>query len=286
MWRVDVSGLQWLQLAASAVFLGRAWQHFFWDAPFRSFFWDEAWLRPLVEGGLGWEWSEYVTSPATEAAIDQLTVFCGVVYLLCGLGLWLIGRFSRIVVPLLYFGVANLILLAGLYYKEHFYFTGQFFEYTLQWASPLFLIFYFRHGRLRPALAFAMKVAIALTFTCHGLYAIGWYPRPGYFMQMTMSILGLGTEGAVQFLRAAAWLDFAVSLLVFLPGRYAIPALAYATFWGFLTTAARIVAHFHSELWWSALGQWTHEALYRFPHFLIPAFLLWRLLRRPGSPRS
>ncbi len=120
-----------------------------------------------------------------------------------------------------------------------------------------------------------MKVAIALTFTCHGLYAIGYYPRPMTFMTMTQNILGVNSAGVNSFLNLAGVLDFVVALGIFvLKGKAKKAALWYAVIWGALTSFARIIGNYYLDFPLESLHQWVFEAVLRFPHFLIPLVLI------------
>ena len=58
---------------------------------------------------------------------------------------------------------------------------------------------------------------IAAVFIAHGLYAVGYYPIPGYFLGMVIDILGLTEQGARNFLLIAGILDFIGAFLIFLP---------------------------------------------------------------------
>ena len=272
-----------IQAAAVAVFLGRAWQYLYWDAPYRALFWDEAWMKGLVEPTLGITWREYVTSPQTDAFIQNLITGIGWFYLACALVALFVNRLGRVGRALLWLGAANLLFLAALYCKEKFFFIGQFFEYTLQWGAPVMLAILARNPDKPWTSRFMLfvKLAIALTFTCHGLYAVGFYPRPGNFMDMVMNILPVNETGAIHFLNTAGALDFLLSFALFLPGRWPMAALAYASFWGLATSLARLWAYFHWAFWDSALNQWLHESVMRFPHFLVPmALLLYFFARR------
>ena len=121
-----------------------------------------------------------------------------------------------------------------------------------------------------------MKVAIALTFTCHGLYAVGYYPMPVTFLQMLKAILNMEGAPALAFLKVAGLLDFVVAIGIFLKKRWAVPVLGYAVAWGFLTSMARIFGNFYWDFPLESLDQWVFEAVYRFPHFLVPmALLFW-----------
>lgn len=269
-----------LQLAAAGVFFGRAWQHIFWDAPYRAVLWDERWMRGPVEFLLGVSWSEFLTNPATDRYIQGFIQLVGLVLLLAGIAALAIRLFPLVSRFFLVVGGVLLIMLSLLYAKEKFWSIAQFFEYSLQMSSPFLLLYYFRSGTLDEPMEWWLKIAIALTFTCHGLFAVNFYPRPAYFTEMTMNILGVSESGAFLFLKLAGMLDILVSIWIFLPGRWGQLALGYAVFWGTATTLARVWAYFHPEFWLSSLHQWMHESIMRAPHFLLPLFLLMVLLER------
>jgi|AntRauTorckE5430_2_1112549.scaffolds.fasta_scaffold31010_2 hypothetical protein len=265
-----------LQWSAASVLLARGWQHLYWDAPFRALLWDQAWMEGMVQAVLGMDWQTYVTHPNTDWWIQQLVFGTGVFYVLAGTVAITIHRWGRPGRVVLWLSSLGLIILAGLYCKDKFFFLGQFFEYTLQFTAPAVLAWVAvdPKKRFNQSLLLFLKVGIALTFTCHGLYAVGYYPRPGYFVFMVMSILGVDEISAAYFLQVAAALDFLLSILIFLPGRIARVALVYAAFWGLSTTLARPWAYAYVATWDTILLQWVHEAVMRFPHFLIPILAL------------
>lgn len=264
-----------VQFAAIAVLAGRAWQHWFWDAPFRALLWDEAWMSDWVERFSDYSWEEYITSGAVDEGIQSLIRAMGILYLLGALAALYIRRLPRFLGSILPIASAGLILLAALYCKEKFFSLGQFLEYTLQFSSPVFLYLLVYRPEWKQRLLFWMKLAIALTFICHGLYAVNYYPRPGSFVQMTIDILGVGEETAFGFLTLAGLLDFVVALLIFFPRRIAQWALLYAFAWGLATATARLWANFYWDLPLESLHQWTHEVVMRLPHALIPLALWW-----------
>lgn len=277
-----------VQWSAIMVLLGRAWQHIYWDAPYRTLFWDEVWMKWPVENLLGRKWSDYVTDISTDQFIQDLIVGIGWFYLLAAIAAIFVLRLGKWGRGILWLASASLFLLAALYCKEKFFFIGQFFEYTLQFSAPALLaIVAQRDDRsFSPRLILFLKIAIALTFTCHGLYAIGYYPRPGHFVAMTMNILGVQDVGAIRFLQIAGVLDFVLSILIFLPEKWAKPALIYAVIWGLATSVARIWAFFYPETWDTVLLQWLHEAVMRAPHFLGPLALLYYFLSRASNVQS
>ncbi len=264
-----------VQTATIAVFLGRAWQHIYWDAPYRTLLWDENWMRPVVENWFRASWQFYVTN--SDAVIQQLIHSVGWFYVLGALAAIFIKKWREIAVVLLLLGSVSLIFLAALYYKEKSFQSGQFLEYALQWGSPLFLVWLHQMQTVTPRFVLWAKIATALTFISHGLYAVGYYPRPGEFTEMVMIILRMNETNAVYFLKTAGVMDFVASILIFLPGRTGAAGWWYCVVWGFATTIARVWAHFYIDFIPNTLLQWLHESVFRFPHFLIPlALLLWK----------
>ena len=262
-------------MAAIGLFIGRGWQHLFWDAPFRTLLWDESLMNGFVNNWLSMSWEDYVRSPEMDDNIQNLIKGFGIFYLLMAIISAFIKKIPKAISKLLFVGSAALIFLALLYMKNAFLSVGQFFEYSLQFLTPIFLyLIYFEKISQKRLLLF-FKIAIAFTFVCHGLYAVGYYPRPFLFVQMSMRTFGFSDEGAATFLNIAGYLDFIVAVLIFVPGKIARWALSYCVFWGFLTTFARIVGNFYPEFWMDSLAKWTPESLYRFPHFLIPLAALY-----------
>ena len=222
-------------------------------------------------------WTEYAGNPKYDQRIGVFIKGLGAFYLIVAIATLMIRSLKEFGRFLLLIGGLWLTLLALLYCKDRFYQIGQFFEYSLQFGSPFFLYYYLRNKEWDKGLIFAMKVAVALTFICHGLYAIGFYPRPGLFLSMTMSILGTTESQSIQFLTGAAIADFAASIMIFLSLRWRILGLFYCVCWGLATSVARVWAHFQIDWWEESLIRWLHETILRFPHFLIPLLLLFLL---------
>jgi hypothetical protein len=272
-----------LKIAASAVFLGRGWQYLLWDAPYRSFFWDESIMGP-VASWLGYDWSAYLNEVATDSHIGNLVIASGCIFLCCALAVWILPRWKKIFSPLIILGVLQMLFLTFLYWKEHFFIIAQLIEYSLQWSTPLFLLYWIKKRNTPSKMFFWLKVAIALTFVGHGLYALGlFFPVPANFTVMTVKILGVNQDQAFQFLFWAGVLDMVVGLGIFLPFKWARWVLLYAVLWGLATTAARIWAHFYLENLEFVFWRWVPEALFRVPHFLMPYFL-WRACTRMHPP--
>ena len=235
-------------------------------------------MSPLV-ALFGYEWTDWATSPAVDQGITLFSRLIGILFLSAALAAASLRDIYSWRKRLIQIAGGWLVVLAFLATKEKFFHLGQFFEYSLQMGSPFFFLTYLAKRKVSSRLEWAMRIAIALTFTCHGLYAIGYYPRPGNFTLMVMAGLGLSDQAAMTFLNWAGILDFVVSALVLLPWRkLAIVGLGYTIVWGFLTTMARIWSYLFITSLGTVLLQWTHESILRWPHFLIPVslWLVWR----------
>jgi len=236
----SAAALRWLTLGTALMLLGRAWQYAFWESP-----WSEmvAWLGPIL--GL--------------AAV-----------LLAATLVW-----QRPSTPLLWLAAWLLLWQVGAKVADHGWRWVDGLEHTLAWSTPL-LLWAARQSLSRWSLA--AKVAVAATFTGHGLFALGWpYPTPPHFVFMTQSILGVTQETALGFLRLAGSLDLVVSVAMFLPQTSRL-ALAYAVFWGSLTALARPLAYVATESLLEDLHRWAMEMLWRLPHALVPG-ALWLQMR-------
>lgn len=268
------SGLQLvhiiLRVATFMLFAGRAWQHLFWDAPFRALLWDQHVMENFVLFLRGGTWQEYVTSEAVDRFIQQIITGFGVFYALMAIITLFIDskRLAKLTWLYILSSVA-LVFLAFLYSKEKFFHAGQFFEYAIQFLLPLFFC-YGLTQRFKPAkLLLMMKIAIALTFTAHGLYAIGYYPQPGGFVDMLINIFGMNEATAKEILHVAGVLDFIISIGLFIT-RSSKVSLMYAVVWGGLTALARTWANFYIAFPLDSLHQNLYETIYRLPHMLVP----------------
>lgn len=226
---------------------------------------------------LGYDWSTYLNELASDSRVGELVTISGIIFLCCAAAVWILPKWKKALVPLIGLGVLQLLFLSFLYWKEHFFIIAQFIEYTLQWTTPLFLLYFIKHKEASPTIVLLLKIAVALTFIGHGLYALGlFFPVPGNFTVMTVQILGVGQEQALQFLFWAGVLDMIVGVGVFLPHKWSKWIILYAVLWGLATTAARIWAHFYIDNLEFVFWRWVPETLFRFPHFLMP-FLLFGL---------
>jgi len=263
-----------LKLSVFLIFIGRAWQHLFWDAPYRTFFWDESLLKPIVEGWFGGSWTIYATSSATDTFVQSIIKVKGILYLIAAFCALRINeknkKWTRL--PILIGGI-GLVILSLLLTKEKFYHIAQFFEHSIQFGLPFVLLYTYKKAYEKSRLILILKILIAVTFFSHGLYAFGAYPVPGKFVDMVINILGCSEAFAITFLYVAGILDFILAVLLFIPklDKY---ALIYAVLWGLLTAMARIVANFYWDFPLQSIHQNLHEVIYRLPHGLTPLLVL------------
>ncbi len=263
-----------LKISVFLIFLGRSLQHLFWDAPYRTFFWDESILQPVVEGVFNTPWQEYATNHKTDSAIQNGIKINGLLYLIGAISSLLIKKINMkwFRIPIIFGGI-SLLLLTLLITKEKFYHFAQFFEHSIQFGLPFVLLYYYSKKKNTIRLILIFNILIALTFFSHGLYAFGFYPVPGKFVDMVIQIFGFSEETAITFLYIAGILDFIIAILIFVP-KLRFYALCYAFLWGLLTAFARITANFYWDFPIQSIHQNLHQVLYRIPHGFTPLLVI------------
>lgn len=263
-----------LKLSIFFIFFGRAWQHLFWDAPYRTFFWDESLLKPVIENWFGVSWTTYATSSTTDFFVQSLIVGKGVLYTIAAISSLLITKSNKKLLKIpIFIGGLSLVVLTVLLTKEKFYHFAQFFEHSIQFSLPFVLLYSLKEKYSEERLYFVLKILIAVTFFSHGLYAFGAYPVPGKFVDMVINIFGCSESFALSFLYVAGILDFILAVLIFIPklNKY---ALIYAVVWGLLTALARVVANFYWDFPIQSLHQNLYQVIYRLPHGITPLIVL------------
>lgn len=270
-----------LKTLVFCLFLGRAWQGLFWDLPLRTFFWDQSLLEGVVTTITGDTWQNYVTNKSVniDEFINILGTIMGGFWLFCAIIVLFLKESWKFGKWLLYIGACSLFILSFLYFKDKFWQVGQFFEYATQVTAPLVLAHVVYGGKNTPRFRIALKIIIATTFVCHGLYAYAYYPQPSVWIQWCMDILYFEKDSSArQFLIVMGILDFVAALLLFVPSKWLVrTAIWYCIIWGLLTSLARIVGNFYIEMFWQSLHQHAYESIYRLVHGGIPLLLWWSL---------
>jgi hypothetical protein len=261
-----------LKISVILVLIGRGYQYLFFSAPFMSLYYYAEFLKPYVEEKTGILWHDFLSLPE----IDNYTK--AVIYCIGGLFLITIPyilflkkkNYRWFQVPILASGV-GLIFLAVLLTITKNYKVGQFIEYSIQFTSPFLLLSFIRFKWIQHNLLFILKLLIALTFVGHGLYAIGYYPVPGYFVDMVIRIFKCSESFARSFLIIAGILDMVIAIGLFLPNKSIVKyCLIWAVIWGFSTAIARVIGNYYPDFLMRSLHQTIYEMAYRLPHGLLP----------------
>lgn len=261
-----------IKLCAFTVFLGRAYQFYFFGAPFRAILWDESLLTPIVEGLFNYSWYDYATSTTVNFWIEIFTKFCSVIFLVSAFVslFWDKIKFSLLKKTTLYLGTVILVILGICMVKDRNYDYFQFFEMTMQFVAPLIILTNIELNKIDyKKTLIILKIAIALTFIPHGLFAMDVLNLPGQFVDMTILILGVNETQATIFLFVVGLLDVILSVIIFVP-RFSKYALMYMVIWGFLTAMARPIAGYNFHFASATLHSSLYLMIYRLSHGIIP----------------
>lgn len=263
----------WLvKICAFTVFLGRAYQLYFFGAPFRAILWDESLLSPIVEGLSDYSWQDYAGSSKVNSWIDGFNKFSSFIFLIAAIIslFWDKIGYKRLKKGIIGLALFVLLLIGICMVKDKNYEYLLFFELFIQFAAPVLLLLDTVGSK---KVVNGLKIAIACTFIAHGLFAMGLIYLPGYFVDMTIMILGLNESQATTFLYVAGILDLIMSVLIFVP-KLSKYALIYMVFWGLTTAFARLLAGFSSDFLVSSLHGSVYLVIYRLSHGLLPLLVL------------
>lgn len=267
-----------LRCSVVCLLVAEVWLHIIDEPPYEAFLWDQFFLGWAVKITTGFEWRDFLMNPL---ASEFITVFTRTMT-----GLLMLGLSASLLIskkrPWAKWG---LYLASGILLFQSFcsflnvgYQLPMLLEHALRISAPWFLVVAVLKGFTLPLLR-AMLIAIGLTFSSHGLYALGLgVPVPGHFIDMVMETLGVSQPTAKNLLFAAGVLDQIMVLgLFFLATRKV--SLLYGVFWGLATALARITSYVRFDvLFGMSLIAYFPEFLVRAPHFLIP-LVVWRVVK-------
>ena len=275
-----------LKLAVFTIFFGRAYQHFFWDVPYRSILWYENVMSPILKV-FNIEWNEFANSTIVDTKIQFAIKIIGIIYLIASIFVLLLNEESnKWIKGLIRFIAFWQFVVVFLFTKESFFQIGQYFEYSLQLGLPFLLLYTYSSSFSSKKAIVALKWLVGLTFLCHGLYALGFYPVPGNFIDMTISILGISEDNSRMFLWIAGIIDLLILPLLFIRKTEKIIAI-YAVFWGFLTAFARIAANFSTDFPLETMHQYGYETVVRLCHGIGPLLILaWESNKKKGNTQE
>jgi hypothetical protein len=262
-----------LTLSTSLWLFGRAWQHLFWETPYREFLWNGKLMAKPIKWLFNLSWNDYMTNPTSDLVIEWISYSLGIIFLLTSIIVWLPKRIKLINVSL----ITSLLLqipYVWLHFLGYAFNTLQLFEFALQIGAPIALLLTLNRKLSIKGLSKYLVIIIAATYTAHGLYAMNILPLPQSFIQMTITGFGVSNSVAKQILWYAGFIDVLLSIAIFFPRSINKWALLYAIAWGFATAFARIYCNVYAFDFWNSLSQWHFQFLVRNAHFMMPGLLL------------
>jgi len=209
--------------------------------------------------------------------LDSLTYFYGLVFIFSSFLVFIIKKNKNVFIIAFLYTLNSILLIIHSYasYLKAGNVPEQFVEHSLQMAIPLlFLHFNYRNTINIKATSIIFSILIALTFIGHGAFALAIHYLPENFVVMTEKSLNITSADSVSFLYVIGILDFALSILLFIPiiRNYII---WYFIVWGMLTSFARIYFVIHDEFSNDWLLVNLPNVIYRVPHGLIPIAMLY-----------
>lgn len=273
-------------LSCIGVLAGRGWQHLFWDPPYRTFLWDEKLLKPAIENLFGLKWEEYVTSVSIDHNMQNTFQVIGI-FLMAGIFFSLfMNKFTKWAERYLIFCSVWLLFLSVIYWKEYFWDLPQFVELTAQWTSPLILVLIYHSFTRRINILIILRIILAMTFFGHGLYALGWVPLPGNWVDLVINTFSFSETNAKIFLKIVGAGDILAAFMVFYP-KTEKAGLLYMFIWGSCAALGRITGSYYQEIGFiNFIHQQLGEFLIRLPQFLLPAMTLLILKEKSGLERN
>lgn len=264
-----------LRLSVFFILLGRAYQFFFFGAPFRAILWDESFLSPIIESLLNMSWEEYASNTVYSDRIDIFTQSCGILLFTGAIValFWSKIKFKVAKQLIISLCIGILFILGICIFKDKNYSFLQIFELLIQVTLPIVLLNLdnFKPER-KDKISTILKIALSITFIAHGLYAMGIPFYPGHFIDMTIKITGFTEDQAKVFLTTAGALDVLAATLIYFRRTMKF-ALCYILIWGLLTALARVVSSFNTSFILDSIHNSLYATIYRLPHGLIAVIL-------------
>jgi hypothetical protein len=273
-----------LRIGSVLMLLGRSWEHIRWGGHLRDLFYNPEGFGGWFSGLIGIPLNEIYADHFYEGVVQHIADGMGIVFLLAAVVILFYEKLNRFKV-LIYIALGLLLLtLLGIMMERHFDEWGILFEHSSQWMIPLLFLWSFNKRNDKVFIWGA--ISIGLTFLCHGLYAVGYYAQPGFFVDMMIVGIGFTEDIARAQLVTLGYLDFIFAIGMGIMLMRSLPyynslvmrvfingCLIYGMLWGFITAFARVyvtylegqVAHWMDQYWL--------EFITRAPHFVVPLVL-------------
>jgi hypothetical protein len=277
--------LNLLRYTTVLLLIGRAYEHIRWIGPYRDFFYNPIGFGKWYAEFIGRDLKDIYNDTFYESLLSSISSGIGVIFILGAIVVLFyekLQRFKWVIYLVLVFLFTTYM---GYFMAKHFKMWGMLLEHALQFVTPILFLYLYKNQQNR---ALYLGVwATAFTFYFHGLFAMGYYPQPGKFVDMVIASTGL-TEDATRFLLdVAGYLDILLALVIVIPFLYFtkhllefkwirmvfLSFLGYAIIWGFFTSIARVYYSYNSSIFWHWMDQYWMEFLVRTPHFMIPLVL-------------
>lgn len=259
--------ISWLRFAAFFLFTGRGWQHFTYGGPYDTLYRSDNYLGLLTNWLTGDKNAVFAAD-----VLSYINIAFGFLFMFAAVSVLFVNKKKNFYRTFVRIGWLLLFITAYGYYVDKFRISAQFFEYSAQLVIPFLLLRAVKFKMNRKFLFWA-KLSIALTFVCHGLFAIGYYPVPGIFNNMLINTFGFTNETSFTVLKVVGILDFVFAIGIFVKP-ISKPILWYGLIWGFLTAFARVFSTIDFGFFEATFTQNTYEFLVRMPHFIVPLVLL------------
>ena len=189
-----------LRFAAFFLFFGRGWQHLAYQGPYGTLFTAKYFFGGLCSWILGIPHGELMSDPNFEKYLDWFNDGLSILFFLAALSVLFINKKKSWFKRFVKIGGYLLLFTAFGYFVEKKFVLAQFLEYTAQFATPYLLLMAVKY-KMKSWFLFVAKWSIAITFVCHGLYAIEIYPIPADFINMVINFTGMTNDEAKLILK-------------------------------------------------------------------------------------
>jgi hypothetical protein len=290
--------LNLIRYTAVFLLLGRAYEHIRWIGPYRDFFYNPMGFGSWYADVIGRDLKDIYNDFFYEQLLSTLSSGIGIVFVLAAVVILFYERLSRFK-WIIYLAVFFLFTTyMGYFMAKHFKMWGMLLEHALQFVTPLLFILWSKQ-QYNKAVYIGIW-ATALTFYFHGLFAMGYYPQPGKFVDLVIASTGL-TEDVTRFLlNVVGYLDIILAVVIVIPFLYFteqimehkivryvfLTFMGYTVLWGFFTSLARVYSSFRSDMILHWMDQYWLEFLVRIPHFMIPLVLFLTIKNKYSLPEN
>lgn len=270
-----------LRWGAVLMLFARGYEYLRWIGPYRDIFYHPQGFGGWYADLIGRPLVEIYNDHFYEYLLSYLSDAVGVIFILSGIFLLFFERLKKWKWVLWIPSFFLLLHYFGLLYGKNLQQYGMFFEHSGQFVI-LWSFVFAAEGRWKRSMWWSI-IGISLTFFCHGLYAMGYYPQPGHFADMMITGFGMTEDLARGTLIWIGYLDILFAFLVILtPGFHGAkigkPILSinlwYAFIWGLLTAMARIYTSYTPGMFSHWMDQHLFQTVVRVPHFILP-LVIW-----------